>query len=443
MPKKACRPFSKSAIHSTQVTSLDTNTHTPFPLRPEAQAVQDAIQNFYLTRILPNNTLWRQQSDAGAEIPAIESTLRSEAKELGLWNLALPRLADDEPGTRLSNLEFTGVAEILGQLPWASRCCNSHAPDTPNMELLQLFGTPEQKEKFLNPLLEGTFGSCFSMTEPEVASSDPGNLTTTITADGDDYVITGRKWFSTNGSMANTKFTIVVGVSDPEAARSKRQSLVIVPLDLPGVDVERDVPIFGARHSSGGHTQFRFDGVRVPKRYLIGEQGAGFAIGQARLGPARLHHCMRAIGECEVLIRLMIQRAQQRTTFGTRVDGYSSTKDAVALSRIEVDQARLLVKQAALMLDTVGNKAARKQISMIKVTTFRVYQAVADRAIQLFGAAGITSDSPAAAALVRARGLRIADGPDEVHLQTIYRLEAAEQDGANADLAHYLDSPFA
>lgn len=416
--------------------------NSPFSISTEAQAVQDAVLNFYQTRILPNNALWHAQSNAGAEIPEIEHRLREEARALGLWNLALPRLADDEPGTRLSNLEFTGVAEILGQLPWASRCCNSHAPDTPNMELLQLFGTPEQKEQFLQPLLDGTNGSCFSMTEPEVASSDPGNLATTIVADGDDYVITGRKWFSTNGSMENTKFTIVVGVSDPQATKSKRQSLVIVPLDLPGVIVERDVPIFGALHASGGHTQFRFDSVRVPKRYLVGEEGAGFAIGQARLGPARLHHCMRAIGECEVLIRLMIRRAQQRTTFGTRVDGYSSTKEAVALSRIEVDQARLLVQQAALLLDTVGNKAARKQISMIKVSTFRVYQAVADRAIQLFGAAGITSDSPAAAALVRARGLRIADGPDEVHLQTIYRLEAAEQDVADDALANYLSSPF-
>jgi len=305
------------------------------------------------------------------------------------------------------------------------------------MELLQLFGTPEQKEEFLNPLLEGEIGSCFSMTEPAVASSDPGNLATTITADGDDYVISGRKWFSTNGSMANTKFTIVVGVSNPEASRSRRQSLIIVPLDRPGVVVERDVPVFGALHASGGHTQFLFDQVRVPKRYIVGDEGGGFAIGQARLGPARLHHCMRAIGECEVLISLMIQRAQQRTTFGNRVDSYSSTKEAVALSRIELDQARLLVKHAALMLDTIGNKAARKQISMIKVSTFRVYQAIADRAIQLFGAAGITDDTPAAAALVRARGLRIADGPDEVHLQTIYRLEAAEQDLTN--LTPYLN----
>ena len=412
----------------------------PFAISDDAQKVTDAVASLYAQQILPNNPLWKQQAAAGAEIPAIEHELRMQAKNAGLWNLALPRLAEDEPGTRLSNLEFTGVAEILGQLPWASRVCNAHAPDTPNMELLQLFGTSEQKQEFLNPLLEGDIGSCFSMTEPEVASSDPGNLATTIRADVDDYLINGRKWFSTNGSMDNTQFTIVVGITDPNATKSRRQSLIIVPLATPGVEVERDVSVFGAHHRTGAHTQFRFDNVRVPKRYLIGEEGMGFAIGQARLGPARLHHCMRSIGECEVLISLMIERATQRSTFGNRVDSYSSTKDAVALSRIEVDQARLLVKQAALLLDTVGNKAARKQISMIKVSTFRTYQAVADRTIQLFGAAGITDDSPAAAALVRARGLRIADGPDEVHLQTIYRLEAQEQEGR--DLRNYLSSPF-
>ncbi len=401
----------------------------------EARAVQDAVEQFFAERILPNHHLWLEQSGIHEE-PEIESQLRHEARELGLWNLALPRLADDEPGTRLTNYEFTGVAEILGRLPWASRVFNSHAPDTPNMELLQLFGTPMQKTTFLKPLLEGDCGSCFSMTEPEVASSDPNNLQTRIERDGDDYVINGRKWFSSNGSLEKTRFSILVGVSDPEAPKSQRQSLIIVPLDTPGVHVERDVPVFGSVHKTNVHTQFQFTNVRVPADNLIGEEGAGFAIGQARLGPARLHHCMRAIGECEVLISLMIQRAQSRETFGNRVDTYSSTKEAIARSRIELDQARLMVKHVARLLDTVGNKDARKEISMIKVSTFLAYQNIADRAIQLFGAAGITSDSPAAAALVRARGLRIADGPDEVHLQTIYRLESQEQDLTN--LHYYL-----
>jgi acyl-CoA dehydrogenase len=398
-----------------------------YELSDNAAAVRDAVETFFNDRILPNHHTWLAEAETEEE-PAIEQELRAEAKALNLWNLALPRLADDEPGTRLTNFEFTFVAEILGRLPWASRVFNSHAPDTPNMELLQLFGTPEQKETWLMPLLEGECGSCFSMTEPEVASSDPGNLETRITPDGDQYVINGRKWFSSNGSLEKTRFSVLVGVTDPEAPKSRRQSLVIVPLDAPGVTVERDVPIFGAVHRTNVHTQFRFDDVRIPRSNLIGEEGGGFAIGQARLGPARLHHCMRAIGECEVLLSLMLHRAQSRSTFGNRVDSYSSTKAAIADSRIEIDQVRLLVQRAAHLLDTVGNKAARKEISMIKVATFRVYQAVADRAIQLFGAAGITGDTPAAAAFVRARGLRIADGPDEVHLQTIYRLEENEQD---------------
>ncbi|MEM7101316.1 MAG: acyl-CoA dehydrogenase family protein [Pseudomonadota bacterium] len=402
------------------------------PLSPKAQAVQDAVFHFFQDKVLPHNHLWQQQAEH-AEEPAIEAQLRREAKALGLWNLGLPRLQDDEPGTRLTNYEFTGIAEILGRLPWASRVFNSHAPDTPNMELLQLFGTPHQKETYLQPLLEGECGSCFSMTEPEVASSDPNNLQTTIVRDGDEYVINGRKWFSSNGSLAKTRFSVLVGVTSPDAPKAKRQSLIIVPLDQSGVEVERDVPIFGAVHTTNVHTQFKFSNVRVPIDHLIGEEGAGFAIGQARLGPARLHHCMRAIGECEVLISLMIKRAQSRDTFGSRVEDYSSTKEAVARSRIELDQARLMVKHAAYLLDTVGNKAARKEISMIKVATFVTYQNIADRAIQLFGAAGMTSDSPAAAALVRARGLRIADGPDEVHLQTIYRLESQEQDLTNLD----------
>jgi acyl-CoA dehydrogenase len=396
-------------------------------LSNDALAVRDAVETFFTNRILPNHHLWLEQAKT-SEVPAIETELREQAKALNLWNLALPRLAEDEPGTRLSNLEFTAIAEILGRLPWASRVFNSHAPDTPNMELLQLFGTEGQKARYLRPLLEGECGSCFSMTEPEVASSDPTNLQTRITAEGDQYVINGRKWFSSNGSLKKTRFSVLVGVSDPEAARSRRQSLVIVPLDTPGVTVERDVPVFGSVHMTNVHTQFKFTDVKIPKSNLIGEQGAGFAIGQARLGPARLHHCMRAIGECEVLLSLMIHRAAQRSTFGKRIDQYSSTQAAIADSRIEIDQVRLLVQHTAMLLDTVGNKAARKEISMIKVATFRMYQAIADRAIQLFGAAGITDDSPAAAAFVRARGLRIADGPDEVHQQTIYRLEAAEQD---------------
>jgi len=270
-----------------------------FETSARAQQICDAVEEFFDQRILPNHTLWKSQAQT-QEQPDIERELRQQAKDLGLWNLALPRLTPDQPGTQLSNFEFTHVAEILGRLPWASRVFNSHAPDTPNMELLQLFGSAHQQAQFLQPLLEGECGSCFSMTEPEVASSDPANLQTTITAHGDELEINGRKWFSSNGSLAQTRFTILVGVSDAHAAKNKRQSLVIVPLDLPGVEVERDVPIFGSVHKTNVHTQFKFTNVRVPKQNLIGEWGAGFAIGQARLGPARLHHCMRAIGAAEI-----------------------------------------------------------------------------------------------------------------------------------------------
>ncbi len=411
-----------------------------FDLPAKALSVRDQVEAFFDARILPNHALWLQQAAEGQPIPDIEKTLRAEAKALGLWNMALPRLADHEPGLRLSNLEFTAVAEVLGRLEWASRVFNCHAPDVPNMELLQLFGSEEQKATWLQPLLEGEFGSAFAMTEPDAASSDPTNLATRIERDGDEWVINGRKWFASNGSHANCRFLIMVGVTDPEGPKSQRQSLVIVPVDTHGVRFVRNLPVFSHSSPHNTHPELVLENVRVPVDAMLGEQGAGFAIGQARLGPARLHHCMRAIGECEVLISLMVKRSQERSTFGQRIDSYSSTREAVALSRIELDQARLLVQQAAHLLDTVGNKTARKQISMIKVAVARCYQSIADRAIQLFGARGATDDTHAARAFTRARAFRIYDGPDEVHLQTISRLEANEQDLEG--LEHYLSSDY-
>lgn len=411
-----------------------------FDLPAKALSVREQVEAFFDARILPNHGLWQQQATEGQPIPDIEKALRAEAKSLGLWNMALPRLGDDEPGLRLSNLEFTGVAEVLGRLEWASRVFNCHAPDVPNMELLQLFGSEAQKAKWLTPLLEGEFGSAFAMTEPDAASSDPTNLATRIERDGDEWVINGRKWFASNGSHANCRFLVVVGVTDPEGPKSQRQSLVIVPVDTNGVRFVRNLPVFSHSSPHNTHPEFVLENVRVPVDAMLGEQGAGFAIGQARLGPARLHHCMRAIGECEVLISLMVKRSQERSTFGQRIDGYSSTREAVALSRIELDQARLLVQQAAHLLDTVGNKTARKQISMIKVAVARCYQSIADRAIQLFGARGVTDDTPAARAFTRARAFRIYDGPDEVHLQTISRLEVGEQNLEG--LEHYLSGDY-
>ena len=407
-----------------------------FELPQRALDVAEQVEHFFQQRVLPNNKLWEQQARAGQAIPEIQQTLRKEAKALGLWNMALPRLAEDEPGMRLSNLEFTAVAEILGRLEWGSHVFNCNAPDVPNMELLQLFGSDEQKQQWLQPLLEGEIGSAFAMTEPYAASSDPTNLETRIERDGDEFVVNGRKWFASNGSHANCELLILVGVTNPEGQKSQRQSLLLIPRHTPGISVIRNLPVFDHLSETNLHPELEFNNVRVPASNLLGDAGAGFAIGQARLGPARLHHCMRAIGECEVLISLMVKRSQSRSTFGKRIDEYSSTQAAISLSRIELDQCRLLVQKAAHLLDTVGNKAARKEISMIKVAVAEVYQDIADRCIQLHGARGVTGDTPAARAFGKARAFRIYDGPDEVHLQTIARLEANEQslDG----LEHYL-----
>ena len=407
-----------------------------FELPRRALDVADQVERFFQRRVLPNNKLWEQQARAGQAIPDIQHTLRKEAKALGLWNMALPRLAEDEPGMRLSNLEFTAVAEILGRLEWGSHVFNCNAPDVPNMELLQLFGSDKQKEQWLTPLLEGEIGSAFAMTEPYAASSDPTNLETRIERDGDEFVVNGRKWFASNGSHANCELLILVGVTNPEGQKSQRQSLLLIPRHTPGISVVRNLPVFDHFSETNLHPELEFNNVRVPATNLLGEAGAGFAIGQARFGPARLYHCMRAIGECVVLISMMVKRSQSRSTFGKRIDEYSSTQAAISLSRIELDQCRLLVQQAAYLLDTVGNKAARKQISMIKVAVAKVYQDIADRCIQLHGARGVTGDTPAARAFGKARAFRIYDGPDEVHLQTIARLEANEQslDG----LEHYV-----
>ena len=407
-----------------------------FELPQRAIEVAAQVEVFFQQRVLPNNKVWEQQAQAGQAVPEVQRTLRAEAKALGLWNMALPRLSDDEPGIRLTNLEFTAVAEILGRLEWGSHVFNCNAPDVPNMELLQLFANDEQKERWLVPLLEGEIGSAFAMTEPYAASSDPANLETRIERDGDEFVINGRKWFASNASHANCELIVLVGVTDPDGPKSQRQSLVLVPSNTPGINVVRILPVFDHLSETSRHPEIEFVNVRVPVTNLLGAEGAGFAIGQARLGPARLHHCMRAIGECEILISLMVKRSQARSTFGKRIDEYSSTQAAISLSRIELDQCRLLVQQAAHLLDTVGNKAARKQISMIKVAVANMYQDIADRCIQLYGARGVTGDTPAARAFGKARAFRIYDGPDEVHLQTIARLEANEQ--TLDSLEHYL-----
>lgn len=399
----------------------------------KASAIRDDVEQFFNGHILPCDPEWhRYVEEHGDGEPPFMAELKRQAYARGLWNMALPRLADDEPGTRLSNLEFAFVAEILGRLPWASEVFNCHAPDVPNMEILQMFATPAQKSRYLHPLLQGTSRSAFAMTEPGVGSSDATNIATRITRDGDAYVINGHKWFASGAGNPRCDFLIVVGQTNPEAPRGKQHSMVIVPRDTPGLEVLRNLPVLHHVDRAAPHTELRLTDVRVPVENLLGSEGEGFVIGQSRLGPARVHHCMRAIGRCEVMLRLMVERAAQRETFGRHLQSYSNVQDWIAESRMELEQARLLVQKTAWLLDTVGNRQARKEISLIKVAVARAYHNIANRGIQVFGAMGMTDDAPFAAALAQARAFRIYDGPDEVHLRTIFRLEARE--AAAADL---------
>jgi acyl-CoA dehydrogenase len=352
--------------------------------------------------------------------PKVLEELKAEARSRGLWNLFLP---DPDLGAGLSVLEYAPLAEITGRSPEiAPEAINCSAPDTGNMEILHMFGTPEQKETWLAPLLEGEIRSCFSMTEPDVASSDATNIRTRMTRDGDSYRITGRKWFSSGAASERCKVSIVMGVTDPEAEPHRRQSMVLVPMDTPGVEVERQPTVFGYQ-DRGGHPQVHFDDVRVPIDNLLGEQGGGFAIAQARLGPGRIHHCMRAIGAAERCLDLMIQRSQARHTFGRPLSEQGVVQDWIADARIQIEQTRLLVLKTAWLIDSIGSKGARTEIAAIKVAAPALLTSVADRAIQLFGAAGFTEDFPLARFYSMGRWLQIADGPDEVHRRSVARAE--------------------
>ena len=409
-----------------------------FALSEDARRVADNVASFFEREILPRDPDWVREVEAGGDVrPPFLVELQAKAKAAGLWNMALPRLADDEPGTRLTNLEFATVAEVLGRLPWASMVFNCHAPDVPNMEILQMFGTKAQKAAYLVPLLEGEIQSSFAMTEPSVGSSDATNIATRIERDGDDYVINGHKWFATGAGSSRCRFLIVVGVTGPDAPRGRQHSMVIVPIDTPGVRIVRNLEVLHHVDTVTPHTELRLEDVRVPASNVLGQEGDGFVIGQARLGPARVHHCMRAIGRCEVLLGLMIERARDRVTFGRAIGEYANVQDAIAESRLEIEQARLIVQRTAWRLDNEGNREARKDISLIKVAVARAYHNIANRGIQIFGAMGLTSDAPFAQALAQARAFRIYDGPDEVHLRTVYRLEARERAG-EALSARYL-----
>ncbi|MDR2189013.1 MAG: acyl-CoA dehydrogenase family protein [Azonexus sp.] len=411
-----------------------------FGYTPKVEELRHRVQAFMDDHIVPRIRQYGEEVAAGHFPVSFMADLKALAKSEGLWNLFLPHLRDDEPGTRLSNLEYAPLAEIMGRVMWASEAFNCNAPDTGNMELLHMFATPEQREHWLKPLLHGEVRSAFAMTEPDVASSDATNITTLIRRDGDDYVINGRKWFITNAAHPNCQLFILMGKTDPEAESHKHQSMILVPRDAPGVDVVRNINIMN-HYSPEGHCEIVFRDVRVPVANLLGEEGSGFALAQARLGPGRIHHCMRSIGAAELALELMIDRSLERKAFGKYLHMHGTITEWIARSRIEIDQARLLVLKAAWMIDEVGAKAARKEISMIKALVPTVHTAVCDRAMQTFGAMGISPDTPLADHWTWGRALRYADGPDEVHLRAIAGIELKKRQADLGASAVYLTPP--
>ena len=394
-----------------------------FPERVER--FRSALLDFMDGHVYPAETVYAEQMAAAGDPhhhPQIVEDLKAEARSRGLWNLFLP---DEDRGAGLSVLEYAPLAEITGRSPLlAPEAVNCSAPDTGNMEILHMFGTEEQKRRWLDPLLEGAIRSCISMSEPDVASSDPRNIRTRITRDGDDLIVRGRKWFSTGAASPRCKVAIVMGVTDPDAHPYRRQSMVLVPLDSPGVTVEHDSSVFGY-HDRGGHATIHFDNVRVPNSHLLGERGGGFAMAQARLGPGRIHHCMRAIGMAERAFDLMCTRALARRAFGSLLSDQGVVRDWIGDSRIRIEQARLMVLKTAWMIDTVGTREARVEISAIKVAVPRTARMVVDRAIQLFGAAGVSDQFPLAHLYAHVRSMQILDGPDEVHVRAVARRELA------------------
>lgn len=364
----------------------------------------------------------RQRAESGDPNfhPPILEDLKREAKSQGLWNLFLPY---EGWGAGLTNLQYAHLAEITGRsAEIAPEAINCNAPDTGNMEVLTLFGTEEHKEKWLRPLLAGEIASAFCMTEPAVASSDATNIEMSIVADGDDYVLNGRKWFASNALHANCKVFIVMGKTDPSAETHRQQSMLVVPKDTPGITIVRGLPVFGYMDREG-HAEILFEDVRVPKTALLSGEGEGFAISQARLGPGRIHHCMRSIGMAERALDLLIDRAQQRVTFGVPLSERSNIQDWIAEARIEIEATRLLVLKAAWMMDTVGNRKAATEIAAIKVKAPQMALTIIDRAIQVHGGGGVTDDFPLASFYAHQRTLRLADGPDEVHKRSIARRE--------------------
>ncbi|MED3891927.1 acyl-CoA dehydrogenase family protein [Peribacillus frigoritolerans] len=382
------------------------------------------LTEFMEKHVYPNESTYKKQLEAQesrwSEIPPVLSELTAKAKEEGLWNLFLP---DSGYGAGLTNLEYAPLCEIMGRSTIGPEIFNCNAPDTGNMEVLVRYGSDEHKERWLKPLLAGEIRSCFSMTEPEVASSDATNIECRIERTGNEYVINGRKWWSSGAGDPRCKIAIVMGKTDPEAAKHEQQSMILVPLDTPGVKIERMLPVFGYDHAPHGHAEITFENVRVPATNILWGEGKGFAIAQGRLGPGRIHHCMRLIGAAERALEELCKRIQGRVAFGKTLARQGVIMEWVADSRIEIEQARLLTLKAAYMMDTVGNKEAKAEIAMIKVVAPNMALNVLDRAIQGFGAAGISDDFPFAAHWANARTLRLADGPDEVHRSQVAKIE--------------------
>ena len=394
-----------------------------FELSARAEQWRGRLQSFFDHEVLPRHRAWLAHTAVSRETAPFMADLQAKAREQGLWNLGLPELGSDEPGTRLSNLEYAPLAEIMGRLFWASEAFNCQAPDVPNMIALQNCATPEQKQRWLRPLLEAKTRSAFGMTEPDVASSDATNIATSIRRDGDDYVINGRKWFITGAAHPRCSFLIVLGVTDAQADRTRRHSCVMVPMDAPGVRLVRSLRWMGCEDHTAPIGELTFDNVRIPRENLLGAEGEGFKVSQVRLGPARIHHCMRSIGLCELMIELMMARAAERSAFGRAVIQYDTVQRWIAESRVELEQARLLAYRCAWRLDQAGHHGAWRDVSLIKVAVPAMLQGIADRALQVFGAMGGSDDTPINQALAWGRLLRIGDGPDEVHLRQIFRME--------------------
>ena len=394
-----------------------------FNFSKESLELQDKLKTFFADHIYPNEELYENAIiDSGdpLHIPEILNELKSKAKSENLWNLFLP---DKEYGYGLSNVDYAPLAEITGHNWWAPEVFNCSAPDTGNMEILAEFGTAEQKKQWLEPLLEGEIRSCFAMTEPNVASSDATNIGSSIVSDGDNYVINGRKWWTSNAINPNAKICIFMGVTNPDSPPYQRQSQVLVTMDSEGLSIIRPMQVFGYDDGYTGHPELLFENVVVPKSNIIGGEGMGFKIAQARLGPGRIHHCMRAIGMAERALSLMIDRSLERETFGQKLAEQGVIQDWIARSRIKIEEARLLTLKTAWLIDTVGKEEAKIEISSIKVSVVEAASYVIDKAIQTHGAMGLSQDTPLARMSAGARVLRIADGPDEVHLRSIARRE--------------------